>query len=86
MILTCCLSLTVSSQKLEMDELGPGQAVYYTWAEPTGSRVLRWSWGPYSGELKNEQVRTRNNQHPESGQKILYLNIIRYKKNFLIDA
>ncbi|XP_053480404.1 vacuolar protein sorting-associated protein 13A isoform X2 [Ictalurus furcatus] len=43
------------SQKLEMDELGPGQAVYYTWAEPTGSRVLRWSWGPYSGELKNEQ-------------------------------
>ncbi|TSO88121.1 Vacuolar protein sorting-associated protein 13A [Bagarius yarrelli] len=43
------------SQKLEMDELGPGQAVNYTWAEPTGSRVLRWSWGPYSGELKNEE-------------------------------
>ncbi|KAB5567777.1 hypothetical protein PHYPO_G00236760 [Pangasianodon hypophthalmus] len=43
------------SQKLEMDELGPDQAVYYTWAEPTGSRVLRWSWGPYSGELKNEE-------------------------------
>ncbi|KAK3540200.1 hypothetical protein QTP70_028391 [Hemibagrus guttatus] len=44
-----------SSQKLEMDELGPGQAVYYTWAEPTGSRILCWSWGPYSGELKNEE-------------------------------
>ncbi|XP_060787336.1 vacuolar protein sorting-associated protein 13A isoform X2 [Neoarius graeffei] len=44
-----------SSQKLEMDELGPGQAVYYTWAEPTGSRVLNWKWGPYSGELKNEE-------------------------------
>lgn len=63
MILTCCLSHSVSSQKLEMDELGPGRAVYYTWAEPTGSRVLRWSWGPYSGELKNEQVRIQRSQH-----------------------
>ncbi|XP_066500890.1 vacuolar protein sorting-associated protein 13A isoform X2 [Hoplias malabaricus] len=43
------------SQKQEKDKLGPGQAVYYTWAEPTGSRVLRWSWGPYTGELKNEE-------------------------------
>ncbi|XP_063050952.1 vacuolar protein sorting-associated protein 13A [Engraulis encrasicolus] len=43
-----------SSQR-EVEELGPGQAVYYTWAEPTGSRVLRWSWGRYSGELKNEE-------------------------------
>ncbi|KAF7694965.1 vacuolar protein sorting-associated protein 13A isoform X1 [Silurus meridionalis] len=43
------------SQKLEKDKLGPGQAVYYTWAEPTGSRVLRWEWGDYSGELKNEK-------------------------------
>uniref|UniRef100_A0A8B9RG09 Vacuolar protein sorting 13 homolog A n=1 Tax=Astyanax mexicanus TaxID=7994 RepID=A0A8B9RG09_ASTMX len=39
----------------EKEELAPGRAVYYTWAEPTGSRVLRWSWGPYSGELKNEE-------------------------------
>ncbi|KAM9475939.1 intermembrane lipid transfer protein VPS13A isoform 2-T2 [Clarias gariepinus] len=46
---------SICSQKLEMDELGPGQAVYYTWAEPTGSRVLRWSMGLYSGELKNEE-------------------------------
>lgn len=46
-----------------MDELGPGQAVYYTWAEPTGSRVLNWKWGPYSGELKNEEVRTERNEH-----------------------
>lgn len=58
---TYCLSHSGSSQKLEMDELGPGQAVYYTWAEPTGSRVLCWSWGPYSGELKNEEVRTHLN-------------------------
>ncbi|KAL2092597.1 hypothetical protein ACEWY4_012395 [Coilia grayii] len=43
-----------SSQR-EVEELAPGQAVYYTWAEPTGSRVLRWSWGRYSGELKNEE-------------------------------
>uniref|UniRef100_A0AAR2KLL4 Vacuolar protein sorting 13 homolog A n=1 Tax=Pygocentrus nattereri TaxID=42514 RepID=A0AAR2KLL4_PYGNA len=28
-----------SSQKQEKDELGPGQAVYYTWAVPTGSRL-----------------------------------------------
>lgn len=39
-----------------MDELGSGRAVYYTWAEPTGSRILRWTWGTYSGELRNEQV------------------------------
>ncbi|XP_058245185.1 vacuolar protein sorting-associated protein 13A isoform X2 [Hemibagrus wyckioides] len=52
------------SQKLEMDELGPGKAVYYTWAEPTGSRVLCWSWGPYSGELKNEEdlLKDMNNE------------------------
>lgn len=58
---TYCLSHSGSSQKLEMDELGPGQAVYYTWAEPTGSRVLCWSWGPYSAELKNEEVSTHLN-------------------------
>uniref|UniRef100_A0A8B9KS96 Vacuolar protein sorting 13 homolog A n=1 Tax=Astyanax mexicanus TaxID=7994 RepID=A0A8B9KS96_ASTMX len=44
-----------SSHQQEKEELAPGRAVYYTWAEPTGSRVLRWSWGPYSGELKNEE-------------------------------
>ncbi|XP_057213555.1 vacuolar protein sorting-associated protein 13A isoform X1 [Triplophysa rosa] len=39
----------------EIDELGPGQAVYYTWAEPTGSRILSWKWGKYKGELKIEE-------------------------------
>ncbi|XP_062855375.1 vacuolar protein sorting-associated protein 13A isoform X2 [Trichomycterus rosablanca] len=47
--------MSLCSQKLEMDQLGPGQAVYYTWAEPTGSRILRWNWGTCSGELKNEE-------------------------------
>jgi len=41
-----------------MDVLGPGQAVYYTWAEPTGSRILSWTWGRFKGELKSEEVRT----------------------------
>ncbi|XP_041957413.1 vacuolar protein sorting-associated protein 13A isoform X2 [Alosa sapidissima] len=43
-----------SSQR-EIVELEAGQAVYYTWAEPTGSRVLNWSWGHHSGELKIEE-------------------------------
>ncbi|XP_062399567.1 vacuolar protein sorting-associated protein 13A isoform X2 [Sardina pilchardus] len=43
-----------SSQR-EIVELEAGQAVYYTWAEPTGSRVLRWSWGQHSGDLKIEE-------------------------------
>uniref|UniRef100_A0A8C1UD56 Vacuolar protein sorting 13 homolog A n=1 Tax=Cyprinus carpio TaxID=7962 RepID=A0A8C1UD56_CYPCA len=43
------------SSQAEMDELAPGQAVYYTWAEPTGSRILSWKWGKYKGELKSEE-------------------------------
>ncbi|XP_028822843.1 vacuolar protein sorting-associated protein 13A-like isoform X3 [Denticeps clupeoides] len=43
-----------SSQR-EVEELGPGQAIYYTWAEPSGSRVLRWTWGHHTGELKSEE-------------------------------
>ncbi|KAL0979681.1 hypothetical protein UPYG_G00188180 [Umbra pygmaea] len=43
-----------SSQKAE-EVLCPGKAVYYTWAEPTGSRSLAWHCGSYSGELKNEE-------------------------------
>uniref|UniRef100_A0A672P178 Vacuolar protein sorting 13 homolog A n=1 Tax=Sinocyclocheilus grahami TaxID=75366 RepID=A0A672P178_SINGR len=39
----------------KMDELAPGQAVYYTWAEPTGSRILSWKCGKYKGELKSEE-------------------------------
>ncbi|XP_067251586.1 vacuolar protein sorting-associated protein 13A isoform X2 [Chanodichthys erythropterus] len=39
----------------EFDKLDPGQAVYYTWAEPTGSRILSWKWGKFKGELKSEE-------------------------------
>ncbi len=49
-----------SSSQAEMDELAPGEAVYYTWAEPTGSRILSWKWGKYKGELKSEEVRNKN--------------------------
>uniref|UniRef100_A0A673ISN6 Vacuolar protein sorting 13 homolog A n=1 Tax=Sinocyclocheilus rhinocerous TaxID=307959 RepID=A0A673ISN6_9TELE len=43
------------SSQAEMDELAPGQAMYYTWAEPTGSRILSWKCGKYKGELKSEE-------------------------------
>ncbi|XP_043102019.1 vacuolar protein sorting-associated protein 13A isoform X3 [Puntigrus tetrazona] len=46
---------SLCSSQAEMDELAPGQAVYYTWAEPTGSRILSWKWGKYKGELKSEE-------------------------------
>lgn len=46
-----------SSQKEEeKDELEPGKAVYYTWAESTGSRELCWKCGTYSGKLNSEKV------------------------------
>lgn len=45
-----------SSSQKEKDKLSPGKAVYYTWAEPTGSRSLAWQCGSYSGELKSEEV------------------------------
>ncbi|KAJ8413943.1 hypothetical protein AAFF_G00065410 [Aldrovandia affinis] len=43
-----------STQK-EKDELGAGEAVYYTWTEPTGSRTLRWTCGKHTGELQSEE-------------------------------
>ncbi|TRY91754.1 hypothetical protein DNTS_026184, partial [Danionella cerebrum] len=43
------------SSQAEMAELTPGQAVYYTWSEPTGSRTISWRCGKYSGELKSEE-------------------------------
>uniref|UniRef100_A0A665TDV3 Vacuolar protein sorting 13 homolog A n=1 Tax=Echeneis naucrates TaxID=173247 RepID=A0A665TDV3_ECHNA len=50
-------------------ELEAGKAVYYTWAEPTGSRELCWACGPDSGKLKSD--------------KVLYLSQFTYQKNFL---
>lgn len=53
----CLSSLLCSSQKeVEQEELEPGKAVYYTWAESTGSRELCWKCGTYSGKLKSEEV------------------------------
>uniref|UniRef100_A0A4W6GAF9 Vacuolar protein sorting 13 homolog A n=1 Tax=Lates calcarifer TaxID=8187 RepID=A0A4W6GAF9_LATCA len=47
------LQIHQSSQKAtEQEELEPGKAVHYTWAEPTGSRELCWTCGTYSGKLK----------------------------------
>uniref|UniRef100_A0A665TGP5 Vacuolar protein sorting 13 homolog A n=1 Tax=Echeneis naucrates TaxID=173247 RepID=A0A665TGP5_ECHNA len=46
-----------SSQKMaQPEELEAGKAVYYTWAEPTGSRELCWACGPDSGKLKSDKV------------------------------
>uniref|UniRef100_A0A4W6GBS7 Vacuolar protein sorting 13 homolog A n=1 Tax=Lates calcarifer TaxID=8187 RepID=A0A4W6GBS7_LATCA len=51
------LQIHQSSQKAtEQEELEPGKAVHYTWAEPTGSRELCWTCGTYSGKLKSEEV------------------------------
>lgn len=51
------ISCACSSQKeMEQEELEPGKAVHYTWAEPTGSRELCWKCGSYSGKLKSEEV------------------------------
>ncbi|XP_066567209.1 intermembrane lipid transfer protein VPS13A isoform X2 [Amia ocellicauda] len=43
------------STQVERDKLEPSKAVYYTWAEPSGSRILKWKCGKYTGELKNEE-------------------------------
>ncbi|MFT7811875.1 vacuolar protein sorting-associated protein 13A isoform X2 [Arapaima gigas] len=43
------------STEKEKDSLAPGKAVYYTWAEPTGSRILKWKCGKHTGELKIEE-------------------------------
>lgn len=58
MLLKHCVFLRAySSQKeIEEEELEAGKAVYYTWTDPSGSRELSWTWGPYSGALKSEEV------------------------------
>ncbi|KAM4616365.1 intermembrane lipid transfer protein VPS13A [Polymixia lowei] len=44
-----------SQNEMEMEELEPGKAVYYTWAQPTGSRELCWRCSSYSGILRSEE-------------------------------
>uniref|UniRef100_A0A7N6AUJ7 Vacuolar protein sorting 13 homolog A n=1 Tax=Anabas testudineus TaxID=64144 RepID=A0A7N6AUJ7_ANATE len=46
---------TLQFGQSEQEELEAGKAVYYTWAEPTGSRELCWKCGTYSGKLKSEE-------------------------------
>lgn len=36
------------------DFLPPGKAVYYTWADPVGSRKLKWSCGQSHGEVTHK--------------------------------
>uniref|UniRef100_A0A8C6HGY3 Vacuolar protein sorting 13A n=1 Tax=Mus spicilegus TaxID=10103 RepID=A0A8C6HGY3_MUSSI len=36
------------------DSLPPGKAVYYTWADPVGSRKLKWSCGQSYGEVTHK--------------------------------
>lgn len=36
------------------DSLPPGKAVYYTWADPVGSRKLKWSCGQSHGEVTHK--------------------------------
>ncbi len=62
-----------------MEELAPGEAVYYTWAEPTGSRILTWKWGKYKGELKSEEVRNKNQIWWLTIQHLIVINCIHLK-------
>ncbi|RXM33331.1 Vacuolar protein sorting-associated protein 13A [Acipenser ruthenus] len=39
----------------EKDELQPSKAMYYTWVDPTGSRLLSWTCGKHTGELSPVQ-------------------------------
>uniref|UniRef100_A0A674DPV0 Vacuolar protein sorting 13 homolog A n=1 Tax=Salmo trutta TaxID=8032 RepID=A0A674DPV0_SALTR len=49
-----------SSQK-EKDKLSPGKAMYYTWAEPSGSRSLAWQCGRIS-EVRQKDLRLDVNE------------------------
>lgn len=78
-------SLFCSSQKeVEQEELEPGKAVYYTWAESTGSRELCWKCGTYSGKLKSEEVLCDPRDTSESYQTHWYLAFWCLLKDFVI--
>ena len=46
----------VSSLSEIEDSLPPGKAVFYTWADPVGSRNLKWSCGKCYGEVTQKDV------------------------------
>uniref|UniRef100_A0A8D2E0N3 Vacuolar protein sorting 13 homolog A n=1 Tax=Sciurus vulgaris TaxID=55149 RepID=A0A8D2E0N3_SCIVU len=52
------------------DSLPPGKAVFYTWADPVGSRKLKWSCGKSHGEVtQKDDMMTPINL----GKKTIYL-------------
>nr|XP_035959114.1 vacuolar protein sorting-associated protein 13A isoform X4 [Halichoerus grypus] len=52
------------------DSLPPGKAVFYTWADPVGSRRLKWRCGKSHGEVtQKDDMMTPIN----SGKKTIYL-------------
>uniref|UniRef100_A0A8C0LLS3 Vacuolar protein sorting 13 homolog A n=1 Tax=Canis lupus dingo TaxID=286419 RepID=A0A8C0LLS3_CANLU len=52
------------------DSLPPGKAVFYTWADPMGSRKLKWRCGKSHGEVtQKDDMMTPIN----SGKKTIYL-------------
>ncbi|XP_025747150.1 intermembrane lipid transfer protein VPS13A isoform X1 [Callorhinus ursinus] len=52
------------------DSLPPGKAVFYTWADPVGSRKLKWRCGKSHGEVaQKDDMMTPIN----SGKKTIYL-------------
>lgn len=46
----------VSSMNEIEDSLPPGKAVFYTWADPVGSRKLTWKCGKCHGEVTQKDV------------------------------
>lgn len=46
----------VSSLNEVEDSLPPGKAVLYTWADPVGSRKLKWKCGSSHGEVTQNDV------------------------------
>ncbi|KAG8519832.1 Vacuolar protein sorting-associated protein 13A, partial [Galemys pyrenaicus] len=59
-----------SSLKDTEDSLPPGKAVFYTWADPVGSRKLKWKCGKSHGEVtQKDDMMTPVNL----GEKTIYL-------------
>lgn len=52
----CLFATYVSSLSEIEDSLPPGKAVFYTWADPVGSRKLNWRCGKSHGEVTQKDV------------------------------
>ena len=51
-------TIYISSLSETEDSLPPGKAVYYTWADPVGSRKLKWKCEKGKGEVPHKVVCT----------------------------